>query len=422
MTEEQQILAALAGTDRSERYSALIALGKAGLRQHEKRIAGYLDETDSGLRSAAIRVLAFYWRLPAYRKTAESMMLDQDAHVRAVAVMSWASYGFHTRDQDILRHLYQILVDDNQPRQVRDAAYGSFFSVFEPNNVGLPKPALQLGKSIDECIDWRRLDAAVESSGAWQPSAVAMQSVTHIGYSFEGAELVLTRDTVEITRSGNVVRGKLAPASWIRALGAMELGGFPMPSAGQEGERITLKWTRNREVECVAAFATPSKYRDIIRVASELIHEHQDPEPVPSHATAVSTIEVSRGSVDEPRGGMRRLRLYSDERFEFLFQHHDSRRAWEGTLRAGTFEGALAVIRAAGFPDAGPERDLVPGEQTRSVAIERGGSWERVSVYEEDARYTELIKLSSSVLASLDETLARMPSAMTSPVVDAHPV
>jgi len=250
-----------------------------------------------------------------------------------------------------------------------------------------------------------------------------MHEVTRIGYSTDGIGLTLTRDTFEIIDDGRSARGKLAPASWIRALGAMELGGFPTPAAEEQGHRINLEWTRNGGIERVSSFSVPSKYRDIIRVARELADGHRDSPPTtPSNTTVVSTIEYARGSVDEPRGGMRRLRIHSDERFEFLFQHHGNRRTWEGSLRAGTFEHALEVIKAAQFPESGPQRDLVPGEQTRSVGVERGGAWERVTLYEEDVRYIELVKLNSSIVASLDDTLARMPAGATSPVVDVRPV
>jgi len=153
MTEEQQLLAALAGTDRSERYSAMISIGKEGLKQHEKRIAGYLSETDTELRSAAIRVLAFYWRLPAYRDVAASMMHDSDDHVRAVAVMSWASYSLHSRDPDTMRTLYQTLVDDNQPRRVRGMAYNSFFTVYQPTKA--PRVNNRAATAVDGISVWR---------------------------------------------------------------------------------------------------------------------------------------------------------------------------------------------------------------------------------------------------------------------------
>lgn len=422
MTEEQQLLAALAGTDRAQRYSAMISIGKADLKQHEKRIAGYLNETDSELRSAAIRVLAFYWRLPTYRQIAASMMQDPDDHVRAVAVMSWASYSLHSRDQDTLRSLYKILVDDNQPRRVRDAAYNSFFTVFEPTSAGLPKPALQIDKTIDECIDWKRLDAAVEESGAWRPSGPVLREVMRIGYFAEAWSIVLERATFDITLAGHTHRREIDPTTWIRTLGAMELGGFPAPSAAVDGETIALEWTRNEKTERMTVSSAPSKYRDIIRVARELANEKRASPPAVSEAAVVSTIEYRSGNPDAPHGGLTRLTLHPDERFEVLFQHRKVRRSWEGTLAAGTFDRTLAQIKAAGFPDAGPRRGLVPGEQVDGVGLERGGAWERITIYEKDARYIELVKLNSSILAPLDDTLARTPPNMLSPVVEVHPV
>ena len=346
-----------------------------------------------------------------------------DDHVRAVAVMSWASYSLHSRDPDTMRTLYQTLVDDNQPRRVRGMAYNSFFTVYQPTNEGLPKAAMQLDKTIDECVDWKRVDAAVEESGTWRPSGPSLQEVTRLAYVTDRLSVVLARETFEITQGGRTERGQAHPRSWIRMLGAMGLGGFPSPSASEEGERISLEWTRNGKVERVTAFSKPLKYRDIIRVAHELASETHEPLPVVSNTTVVSTIEYTSGSATALYGfGLRRLTLHSDERFEVLFQRHEARHVWRGTLNVGTFDRALAILRAADFPDPGPQRRLIPGEQTRRVGLERGGSWECVSLYEEDARYVELVKLNSSILAPLDDTLARMPPDVASPIVEVYPV
>lgn len=418
MTEEQQLLAALAGTDPSLRYSAMISIGKAGLKQHEKRIAGYLNETDDDLRSAAIRVLAFYWRLPTYRDVAASMMRDESEHVRGVAVMSWAAYSLHSRDPDTLRTLYQILVDDNQSRGVRGIAYSCFFTVYQPTSEGLPKSAVQVDKTVEECIDWDRLDAAVRDSGAWRPSGSVLHDVGQINFASARLEMKLTREAFQITRDAHIERGQLDPRSWIRVLGSMDLGGFPTPSASQEGERISLEWTRAEKIERATVYTNPSKYRDIIRVAHELATEHRERSSPSPNRSEVSTIKYGRGDSVGPYGGLRRLLIHSDERFEVEYERGGAILAWQGTLEAGTFDHALALIRGANFPEPGPQRPLVPGEQLPSVALDRGGAWDSVVLYPEDSRYIELVKLSSSILGRVDETLARVPSGMTSPVVD----
>jgi hypothetical protein len=421
MTDEQQLLAALGSAEVSDRYSAMISIGKAGLKQHEKRIAQYLKESEPRLRSAAIRVLAFYWQMPAYRQVAASLMLDPADEVRSVAVMSWASYDTHKRDPDTLRSLYRIIVDDNESRRVRDSAYTSFFSVYLPTNAGFPKPALQLDKTIEECVDWKRLDAAIEDSGAWRPSGPSLQEVTQLTCTTGTVTLVLTRDLLEVTRGGDFQRGPLQPKAWIRALGAFELGGFPTSPAGRDGEQIALAWTRNRIIEQVSVPSAPVKYRDIIRVSRELaateleISDTQSPS-----GTVIATIEYRRGDRGALYGGCTQLTVHSSERFELFHERRDERRSWAGTLRAGTFDRAVALIRAAGFPNAPALTDLVPGEQTGSIAIERGGVWQRIDVSEKDSRYFELVRLVSSIVAPLDESLAHMPPGATSPVDDAH--
>src|SRR5580698_4393188 len=102
--EERAALEKLAAsTDPQARYSAIIAIGKSSLTNLAPAIEPYLVDSDPELRSAAIRTLAFYWRLPQFRSVAERMMREEpDELTRSVAVMGWAAYDFTTRNRDTL--------------------------------------------------------------------------------------------------------------------------------------------------------------------------------------------------------------------------------------------------------------------------------------------------------------------------------
>ena len=82
MTASSQ-LTALRSSNATEVYSALIKIGKEDHRELEAEVVPFLDSVHAELRSAAIRVLGFYWNLPAYRERAAEMVRSEQSARRA---------------------------------------------------------------------------------------------------------------------------------------------------------------------------------------------------------------------------------------------------------------------------------------------------------------------------------------------------
>lgn len=132
----------------------MITIGKEAIYELQDTVAAYLRHADPELRGAAIRVLAFYWRLEAYRPVAERMALDdEDDEARAIALMAWTSYSHGSKDQVVLARLNSLLRDTQQPYSVRSQAYRSLLRVAGLPGDAWPKHVAALD-DLDAEIDW----------------------------------------------------------------------------------------------------------------------------------------------------------------------------------------------------------------------------------------------------------------------------
>jgi len=130
MTSSSELTAPLRSSNATEVYSALIKIGKEDHRELEAEIVPFLDSVHAELRSAAIRVLGFYWNLPAYReRTAEMVRSERDPDARSVAIMAWSSYYGDTKNVDVLKTLHALTLDTTQRLPVRAAAYSGMMVV-----------------------------------------------------------------------------------------------------------------------------------------------------------------------------------------------------------------------------------------------------------------------------------------------------
>ncbi|MHB2020050.1 MAG: HEAT repeat domain-containing protein [Candidatus Xenobia bacterium] len=132
-------------------YDAIIDVGQEWLKELKDEVVPYLDSEDEQLRSAAIRVLGFYWTLPEFRDKAwEMFRSDPDLDVRQVALMSWGAYYNESHDPHVLRLLGQIFSDPNEDPGTRGGAYMSAQYV-----AGVPGPDKRdVSDDPDGLIDW----------------------------------------------------------------------------------------------------------------------------------------------------------------------------------------------------------------------------------------------------------------------------
>lgn len=128
----------------------------------------------------------------------------------------------------------------------------------------------------------------------------------------------------------------------------------------------------------------------------------------------VTKIEYGDGNPNHRSVGRIGLVLHHDERFEASYQHRDQHRAWRGTLRAGTFAHAIAVLQACGFPRSEPFGNLAPGTSITDLGWEADGAWQRIRYPETTTTYDPFVVIVSTIMSVLDGQLARMPPGASS--------
>jgi len=157
--DEERLRAQLRSPRAEDRADAVVDIGKRGMRNMCKDIEAVVDDPDPIVREAAIRVLAFYWKLPAYKERALQMsQRDPDEETRMVALMAWADYFNNTRDAEIARYLYGVMRDQTEQEMVRAMAYTCFLAVCGVPSRDRPRRVMQLDKTVDETIDWNRAE------------------------------------------------------------------------------------------------------------------------------------------------------------------------------------------------------------------------------------------------------------------------
>jgi hypothetical protein len=123
-SQEANAIADFESADLETVYDALITVGKKGRRELRSRVEAFLTHPEPALREAALKVLAFYWRLPEHTATAiRALREDGDRDVRGAAAMALGAY--EVGDSDILRLLLDVALDAMEEESVRDAAHSS---------------------------------------------------------------------------------------------------------------------------------------------------------------------------------------------------------------------------------------------------------------------------------------------------------
>jgi len=295
MTSSSQLTAPLRSSNAAEVYSGLIKIGKEDHRELEAEIVPFLDSDNSELRSAAIRVLGFYWKLPAYReRAAEMVRSERDADARSVAIMAWSSYHADTKDVDVLKTLHALTLDTTQRFPVRSAAYSGMMVV-----AGIPATerakAMPLG-AMDESINWELMGRMLAGTGIDVPvkesSPVATLGVRKFIYENGNAQsptsyfgrIVLTFNgetglvDLEQEKGPNrrAWRANLPPETWSHLLATLQRYEFPKapviveaPVPGSLAK--TLTWERHGNIETLNIAGRTPDYSDVNRIALSVV-------------------------------------------------------------------------------------------------------------------------------------------------------
>lgn len=161
----------LASDDPEDVFSALVDIGKQGLRDLVDRVVPHLSSETDFLREAALRTLVFRFHLPEYKADAIRMLdSDPDEGVRSVAAMGLARFA--TDDPGLLQHLLEVALTDSEEDSVRHAAYISALVA----SGGITRAELPMGDWVpgfDAKADWPLLERALRTQEIPVPPGVA---------------------------------------------------------------------------------------------------------------------------------------------------------------------------------------------------------------------------------------------------------
>jgi hypothetical protein len=110
-------------------YDGLLALGRAGAKQHRDLVERYLaSNEDPMLARLALQVLCRYWGLAfEYRDTLrqfiEKVEWDEDDDVRIMALSCAGTLLASRADRQLLSLVFDVFRDSKQPQIVRETAY-----------------------------------------------------------------------------------------------------------------------------------------------------------------------------------------------------------------------------------------------------------------------------------------------------------
>lgn len=170
MTADDDLCVQLDSLDPSTLWCALIQTGKRNRRDLLHRVEEFLSHPDGYVREAALKVVAFYWKLPEYRDYAmDQVRGDEDPRVREAAAMALGDYG--RGDSNVLRRLLEVALDPAEAEDVRDAAYHGALTVAGISRAEYPRAYWR--PDWEARADWALLARMVRSCGATVPPRLA---------------------------------------------------------------------------------------------------------------------------------------------------------------------------------------------------------------------------------------------------------
>lgn len=141
-------------------------IGKEKLYELTSELFKFLDCRNSVLRSNAITTLGLSTRLhvPEFKDVAYRIWLeDKDDIVKGAALSAWASYYHATRNPEVLKTLYKILIDESYSVEHRRNAMEEIFYVSqEPSKFYEPYRSrdfymLSSHQDFNQGVDWEEM-------------------------------------------------------------------------------------------------------------------------------------------------------------------------------------------------------------------------------------------------------------------------
>lgn len=149
----------------------LTIIGKEQVYELSKEMYDLLDSEDEVVRETVVETLGASTglSLPEFKKTAYKIWLeDKDENVRQSALATWASYYIGTKNPEVLKILYEILLNENYSVDHRRTAMQKIFSVSgESSDFYNPFKSkhfymLSSHAELNQKIDWNEIKAIMK--------------------------------------------------------------------------------------------------------------------------------------------------------------------------------------------------------------------------------------------------------------------
>lgn len=164
MVDIEELREQLGSDDVDTVFDAIIDIGKKGVYSLEPEVQRCLESPEAAIRSAAIKVLAFYWKQDVYRLRADVMSrTDPDEEVRGTALMAWSGYYAGTRDAGVMRRLHDLLCDPDENEYVRAQAYPALLAVAGLPPAEWPRQTSIYG-DIQGGVDWALVERLMSTA------------------------------------------------------------------------------------------------------------------------------------------------------------------------------------------------------------------------------------------------------------------
>lgn len=163
--EQEAVSQALRGkAGGQDRYTLLLALGRAMAKQHRETVESFLDyEDDPMLARLALQILCKFWSetdnyIDYVKRALDGLAWDEDEDVRQMALSAAGEYLRDHQEAALLEKLISIVEDENDDELTRADAYISLARAMGKEWAELPK--LSRLPPLEELITVAVLDAA----------------------------------------------------------------------------------------------------------------------------------------------------------------------------------------------------------------------------------------------------------------------